>query len=147
MRKSTHAAAAAWIRTEIKKAYPGLKFRCTSESFSMGNSVRVTIYDQPPEVKNAIDALLAKYEYGSFNGMEDIYEYNNRREDVPQVKYVTLTNEMSDAKRQEIYTRLRQNWAGGENLPEKYEDGRNLDFQGEWVSTWVWRGFTGAQTI
>lgn len=145
--KTNAANAAAWIRTELKKAYPGLKFTCRSETYSGGNSVRVTYTDQPAEKHKAIEALLAKYEYGHFNGMDDIYEYSNRREDVPQVKYLFVTNEMSDEKRQELYDTLRKNWAGGDQLPEKYIDGRNMNFQGEWVSTWVHRGFTGAQQL
>jgi len=142
--KSPHAQAAAWIRTEIKKAYPGLKFSCTSESFSMGNSVRVEIYDQPPEIKEAIETIVKKYQYGHFDGMNDIYEYSNNRKDLPQVKYVTLTNNISDEKQQEIWTKLRDTWAGGDELPELYPLARNCQLQGEYVSQLVWRGFTGA---
>lgn len=147
MVKTTAAHAAAWIRTEIKKAYPGLKFTCKSENYSGGNSVRVRYYDQPADVHKAIEAMLAKYEYGHFDGSVDMYEYSNRRDDVPQVKYLFVDNEMSDEKRQEIYTKLRTTWDGGNDLPEKYEDAGHMNFHGEWVSTWVWRGFTGATQI
>lgn len=142
--KSSHAQAAAWIRTELKKAYPGMKFTCTSESFSMGNAVRVEIFDQPPAVKEAVEAIVKKYQYGHFDGMNDIYEYSNSRKDLPQVKYVQLSNTMSDEKAQEIYSKLRATWGGGDELPERYADARNAQLQGEYVSQLVWRGFTGA---
>ncbi len=145
--KTRSAQCAAAVRAELKKAFPDLKFRCTSQNFAGGNAVRVEYEDQTSETHKAVEKLLAKYEYGSFNGMEDLYEYSNVRNDLPQVKYLHVTNNMSDQKRQELYSRLRQNWAGGEELPEKYDDGANLNFQGEWVSTWVWRGFTGAQVL
>ena len=84
---SSHAGAAAAIKAELQKAYPGVKFSCTSESFSMGNSVHVSWTEGPTteQVKN----ISSKYEYGHFNGMEDIYEYSNSREDIPQAKYVS----------------------------------------------------------
>lgn len=145
--KTRSAQCAAAVRSELKKAFPDLKFRCTSQNFAGGNAVRVEYEDQTAETHEAVEQLLAKYEYGHFNGMEDLYEYSNVRDDLPQVKYLSVTNNMSDQKRQELYSRLRQNWEGGEDLPEKYDDGAHLNFQGEWVSTWVWRGFTGAQAL
>lgn len=147
MAKTQAALAAQAIRTELKKEYPGLKFTCRSENYSGGNSIRVAYKDQSIETHEAIKNLLAKYEYGHFNGMDDIYEITNSRDDIPQTKYLFIDNEMSDEKRAELYARLRQNWAGGQDLPEKYEDAININFQGEWVSTWIWRAFNGTVKI
>lgn len=87
-----HAKAAAAIRKEIKALFPGVKFTCTSESFSMGNAVRVATEGLAQEVAEKIRALLQKYQYGNFNGMTDCYEYSNSRKDVPQVKFVQYSN-------------------------------------------------------
>jgi len=145
--KTPHAKCAAAIRAELKKAYPDLIFRCTSECFAGGDAVRVVYVDQPWERHKEIQDLLAKYEYGHFDGMTDCYYMSNRREDIPQVRFLNVDNDMSDAKRQEIYDRVRAKMEGGQDLPERYEDAHYKDLQGQWVSTWVWRGFTGAVAI
>ena len=41
-----------------------------------------------PAVYETLKDELAKYRSGNFNGMEDIYEYNNVIEDIPQTKYL-----------------------------------------------------------
>jgi hypothetical protein len=93
---SNHAAAAAAIRAELKRH--GIRARVTSESFSMGDAVRVRIQqDVLPAVREAIEAFAGQYQYGHFDGMQDLYEYSNRRDDLPQVKYVSVSVDYSDA--------------------------------------------------
>lgn len=86
-RPSSHAAAAASIKAELSKKYPGIKFSCKSDSFSMGDSVNVSWSLGP--CTSEVDNIIEKYQYGHFNEMEDIYENSNRREDIPQCKYVS----------------------------------------------------------
>lgn len=92
---SSHAAAAKAIREELKKAFPGIKFSVTSDSFSMGDSVHIDWTDGP--TTNEVDSIVNKYQYGNFNGMEDMYENTNSREDIPQTKYVQTSRNKSDA--------------------------------------------------
>lgn len=92
--KSSHAAAAAAIREELKKVFPGIKFSVRSDSFSMGNSIDIEWTDGP--TTDEVEKFSGKYQYGHFNGMEDIYEYSNRREDIPQAKYVSEHRKMSE---------------------------------------------------
>ncbi len=66
--------AAKNIRIELKRSFPKIKFTVKSERYSGGNSVRVG-WNDGPTVKQIKD-IISKYEEGSFNGMEDIYEYN-----------------------------------------------------------------------
>lgn len=139
--KTQAAQAAALIRKEIKAAYPGLKFRCTSKNYSMGSSVNVYLEDQPKEVYDAITTLAKKYQYGHFDGMNDIYEYSNSRDDIPQAKHVFVKNEMTEAKKQEVWTKVRDYWSGGDELPEAYEAARNMPFHGTYVSQFVWQQF------
>lgn len=62
--------AAKNIRTELKKAFKGIKFGIRSDY----SSVDVT-WDNGPSA-DEVDKIIDKYSQGSFNGMEDIYEYN-----------------------------------------------------------------------
>lgn len=98
--RSTHAAAAQAIRQDLKKAFPGVKFRVRSSSFSMGNSVDVDWTDGP--TGSEVDRIIGRYQYGHFDGMQDLYEYSNRRNDLPQAKFVSGNRSMSDQVRAEL---------------------------------------------
>lgn len=134
-RTTTAATAAAAIRTELKNAFPGIKFSVRSEIYSGCNSVNVSYIDGIDEKR--VENLLAKYQYGHFNGMEDIYENTNRRDDLPQVKYLFVRREMSDAVRDAIMAEMsitleqyKKVWC-----PES----------GNWYATLVWRKFVAME--
>ncbi len=91
---STHAATAVAIRIELKAIYSNFNFKVTSSSYSMGNSVRVSWEDGP--ATKEVSKIVDKYQYGHFNGMEDIYENSNTRNDIPQAKFVQTERSMSD---------------------------------------------------
>jgi hypothetical protein len=76
------------IRKELKESFPGIKFSVKSESFSMGNAV--TIRPQQEIDTCLVWNLVTKYQYGSFDSNQDMYENTNRRNDLPQAKYVTV---------------------------------------------------------
>lgn len=59
------------MRIELKKAFKSIKFSVRSDY----SSVRVSWTDGP--TVEEVEAIVDKYEEGSFNGMEDIYEYNS----------------------------------------------------------------------
>lgn len=84
---SSQAQAAATIRTELKAAYPHTTFRVKSESFSGGDSVHIGWTDGPTD--DQVTDLTAKYQYGHFDGMDDLYHYSNNRDDISQSKYVS----------------------------------------------------------
>lgn len=100
--QTAHAMAAKAIRAELKKEFPEHKARVRSTSFSMGNAVDIYIGGKSQTVdgfqidkncpnhqlREKVRKVVAKYQSGSFDGMEDIYNYDNRRDDIPQVKYV-----------------------------------------------------------
>ena len=90
---SEAAKTAKAIKQELKKAYPNIVFKVTSENFSMGDSVGARWVDGPTE--KAVREITDKYQYGHFNGMEDIYEDSNRNDDIPQAKYVTAARDIS----------------------------------------------------
>ena len=85
--KSEVAKCAAEIRKILKAK--NIKASVRSQQYSMGNNVNVEIKEiLDPEIYKALQAELAKYQYGYFNGMEDIYEYSNNVEGIPQTKFL-----------------------------------------------------------
>lgn len=108
-KKSSHAGAAAAIKSELQNKFPGIKFSCTSDSFSMGDSVHISWTDGP--TTKDVEEISGKYQYGHFYGMEDIYENTNRRDDIPQAKYVIESRKMSDEISQ-LVTVLKDKFPG-----------------------------------
>lgn len=121
MAKSTHATAAQAIRKELKKH--GINASVRSDSYSMGSSVRVRIQqDITPAAKKEIEAFCNQFQYGHFDGMTDCYEYSNRNDSLPQVKFVFVEVDYSDEIKQaakdyisrisgiEEYERDRYSW-------------------------------------
>lgn len=95
--------ATANIRTELKRRYPGIKFTVRKTSH---DAIRVGWTDGP--IARDVEIIVSKYETGSFNGMEDIYEYNNNV--WPDVfggaKYIFADRTTSPALRMEAARRL-----------------------------------------
>lgn len=84
--KSTVAQCAAAIKAELKSAFPSVKFSVRSESFSGGNSVDISWIDGVTDEQ--VRAITDKYQFGHFDGITDCYEYSNKRNDIPQAKFV-----------------------------------------------------------
>lgn len=141
--KSEQAQAAAMIRKHLKAH--GIKARVTSASGSMTSSVNVTIKDDVlPATRKAIENYCNQFQYGHFDGMQDLYEYSNSRDDIPQVKYVMINTDYSDEIRQEVYEYLCANFADFSDLSGNYADNINAAAGREWVSTWVHRVLMGS---
>lgn len=84
---SEHAACAKAIRQYLKAE--GIKGRVRSECFAGGTSVNIRLDASTSEEQlEQVSAHVSQYKYGAFDGMIDLYEYDNRRDDIPQVKYV-----------------------------------------------------------
>ena len=95
MKKLTEAAQAAKLmRVELKKAFPNTKFSVRSRNFAGGDSVDVGWINGP--TRDAVQEIIAKYQYGHFDGMIDLYEYSNNIEGLPQAKFVHGQREISD---------------------------------------------------
>lgn len=111
MSKSTHAAAAAAIRAELKAH--GIKGTVTSKSYSMGSSVNVKLTgDVLPATRDAVEAFAARFQYGHFDGMTDSYEYSNRDDSRPQVKFVFVSVDYSDELRAAARAYVEARWNG-----------------------------------
>lgn len=100
-----HAAAAKEIRKTLKANFPNTLFKVQSSSFSMGNAVDIYIggraktvngFDVDKNCENyklreRVKSMVSMYQYGKFDGMTDCYEYTNRQENIPQVKYIHIS--------------------------------------------------------
>ncbi len=84
--KTESAKAANAIKAELKAIFPNVKFSVKSENYSGGDAVNIFWTDGP--TTEQVKAISGKYQYGSFDGMQDLYEYTNSRKDIPQAKYV-----------------------------------------------------------
>jgi len=105
---SNQAQAAQAIREELKQSFPGIKFKVTSEGYSMGDHVNISWEDGP--TTEQVKEHTGKYQFGHFNGMDDIYENSNSREDIPQSKYVFESRSMSEATKETLHFAALELW-------------------------------------
>lgn len=96
---SEHAAVAKLIRAELKKN--GIAAKVKSASGSMTSKVTVDLIDCSPYVTDSVTKGLEKYQYGHFDGMNDIYINSNTNIEIPQVKFLFITNSFSDNMKQD----------------------------------------------
>ena len=106
---SQAAQAAKLIRKQLKDW--GIPARVKSETYSMGSSVGITVTDLPPAMYQKVYDFANRFQYGTFNSMEDIYEYTNSRDDIPQAKYVFVRNEYSEELRKLAFEFAKKNYS------------------------------------
>ena len=120
MAKSEHARAAAAIRKLIKTH--GLKATVRGSSYSMGSSVHATVINPSKEQYQAIAKEAGQYQYGHFDGMIDMYENTNCRDDIPQVKHVIIQTEYTPELRQRAWDIVRSGLSGMKDAPADEND-------------------------
>lgn len=103
-KSSSHAGAAAAIKAELKQNFPHIKFSVTSETFANGNSVHINWTDGA--TTGEVKEFTSKYQYGHFDGMTDMYNNTNDRDDIPQVKYISESRSISEDLTKEIKAQL-----------------------------------------
>lgn len=94
---ATPAETARRVRSELKAQWPGVKFSVRTEHYS---TIYVRWVDGPRA--NDVEALLAKYQHGYFDGMDDSYHYTggNVVDGVDfSVQYLFAERAMSDETR------------------------------------------------
>jgi len=102
------AKAAQAIRVELKAKFPGIKFSVTSQNYSMGDSVHIRWIDGPRS--KDVDAIVMKFQYGHFDGMQDLYENTNVIEGLPQAKYVFTNPEISEERIAKARAKFVERW-------------------------------------
>lgn len=106
--KHEAALAAKQIKQILKKEFPSINFSVTSENYAGGNAVRIHYTDGVPTEQ--VDKLVKKFQYGNFDGMNDIYEFSNVREDIPQAKYVQVQRDISPEVKQSMKTKIAKDF-------------------------------------
>jgi hypothetical protein len=132
---STHAQASGVIKKLLKKAFPRTKFRVRSDSFAGGNSVDIDWVDGPTRAR--VEELVKKYQYGRFDGMQDLYESNNVDRSLPQVKYVQAQRDISPATKEHIKAEIAKKFGIDMNDDASVRDKFNA-----WPSDLIYREFS-----
>ena len=133
---STQAQAAKRIRTDLKRAFPGVKFSVKSDSFAGGDAVRINWIDGP--TTSQVDALTNQYQYGSFDGMIDLYENTNSRKDIPQTKYVQTSRGYSDERHLEALAYLNKRYGVDLETNERGHIHHNARLFDTWATTYAY---------
>lgn len=109
--------AAKNLRTELKRAFPSIKFSVRSESYSGGNSIRVSWTDGPMAAQ--VEAIANKYAGGSFDGMTDCYDYKRSpwTEVFGDAKYVFCNRDYSDSMLEATIQRVCKRLGGMTETP------------------------------
>lgn len=115
--KTESAKAANAIKAELKAAFPNVKFSVKSQNYSGGDSVDIYWTDGP--TVEQVRAISGKYQYGKFDGMQDLYEYTNSRKDIPQAKYVSENRTISVEKEKQIAEKLNKMWGLNFEIDDK----------------------------
>lgn len=118
--------AAKNIRAELKRAFPAIKFSVRSKSYTGGNSINIHWTDGP--TSDQVEAIAGRYKHGSFNGMDDSYEFvENAWGDAFGSAYYIFTNrDYSDAMLESVIGRVCRYFGGMKSIPtaEDYNKGR-----------------------
>ena len=78
----------------------------TYDPYTMGDAVRVKAVNLGRGERERLETLLDSYQYGHFDGMQDMYIASNIDKNKRQAKYVTLTNEFCDSVKEIIRNNL-----------------------------------------
>lgn len=123
--------AAKNIRIELKAAFPSVKFSVKTSRYSMGNSINVRWTDGPNTKQ--VDAIIGKYEAGTFDGMTDCYNYEHSAwtDAFGEGKYVHSSRDYSDAAVQQVITEVCTRLGGMDAIPtmQDYRQGNMWRFK------------------
>ena len=117
---SSYAKAAKAIRKELKINFPNIKFSITSQGYSGGDHVRVSYRNGVPI--EDIEKVISKYEYGHFNGMNDLYIYSNNRDDISQTKYLQIDREIDQSIRDAAKSKIAQAFVINPEIEQEWFD-------------------------
>lgn len=101
---SEHAQAAKAIRQIIKGM--GLTAKVKAKAASMTSSVSINLLNATPEQVEQVKQAVAPFECGSFDVYQDLYQYDNLDNSLPQVKYIFVSTEFDDSLRQKALDAL-----------------------------------------
>ena len=140
---SNTAKSTALLKQYLKDKY-NIKAKVKSDSYSGGSSLRVSYIGGPDD--KIVKKDLSRLQYGSFDGMEDIYNYKNDAEtgirlndtDLETYKFVFVEQELTD----DIYFRMAKLFSEKYNYSEipKLTDISQFreQFDKPFIGRWNW---------
>jgi hypothetical protein len=79
------------LKAELKQAFPEITFSVRESHHGCVDVLYNAIHHQlNAEQQKTMEKTVQKYKLGYFDGLTDSYEYTNRRNDIPQVKYIFI---------------------------------------------------------
>lgn len=138
------AHAAKLIRQELKKN--GIQAKVCSKSYAGGCSVDVYLNNELPATVEKVEEFVGQFQYGSFDGMIDLYEYTNTRDDIPQVKYAFVSNRWSDDWKQAAWDWIRKTFADvPEDAEEDFKQAHKYHVMDSWGDQIIHRALSGGK--
>ena len=142
--KTEAAKTSSVIKKELKNSFHSTKFSVKSDTFAGGDSVNISWTDGP--TTDEVENIVKKYQYGNFDGMTDMYNYTNTREDIPQVKYVMTNRRMSEDICKKIIEDLKNYYEACKNITADNLSQYIPELQSN-VQTLVYKKFTAMSLI
>lgn len=95
-----HAKAAKEVRALLKANNIAGKVRASS------SKLVIVLEDVSPWTYDAVVKGVSKYQYGSFNGMEDLYTNDNYNASIPQVRFIFVEATYNDDLKQKALDKI-----------------------------------------
>lgn len=115
------AQTAKVLKGLLQEFFPGVKFSCKSEIYSMGNAVRISYADGPLEEE--VKSIANLFQYGRFDGMQDMaYTVEIKVPNCKGAKYVSVNRKMSPELKAEVLAVLKDRFNARYSNGERIED-------------------------
>lgn len=139
---STQARAAANLKEQLNRTFPGIQFSVKSSSFSMGDSVSCKWSMGPTDEQ--VNEIAKQYQYGSFDGMQDMYVSDSSVERkahamvLGESKYVSTDRDIP----MKWYNLVRDSIMAENNLPAVEGDKfHNVQLDGNYLDSYIRAAF------
>jgi hypothetical protein len=115
----------------------GMKVKASSSNYSMGCSVTIKVLKGSDKDLEKLKDYSDQFKYGKFDGMNDIYDNTNVREDIPQTKYLSINdNRASEILKyyDENIWKTEKKWMWFDNELRSYEWIKQIkdEFKNDW---------------
>jgi hypothetical protein len=139
MKKLSKAAQVSKLLKAKAKSL-GLEVRASSKNFSGGNSVDIKVLKGSDKSFNELKEYSSQFKEGHFDGMNDIYEYSNSRDDIPQTKYLFIDDDRASEILKyydENIWKTEKKWMWFDNELRSYEWIKQIkdEFKNDWQKT------------
>ena len=136
MKKLSQAAQVSKLLKAKAKSL-GLEVRASSKNFSGGNSVDIKVLKGSDKSFNELKEYSSQFKEGHFDGMNDIYEYSNSRDDIPQTKYLFIDDDRASEILKyydENIWKTEKKWMWFDNELRSYEWIKQIkdEFKNDW---------------